>query len=548
MSPSAVKASPLEARVLPGKAVMMIRYPILFFLCLMLSSHGAVLAYELDGNNDGYIDDGLLPPSLSRDSERLALPRARGKSWNILEEYDKGDMAIDPATLSIYVSKVNANVGNVLTNAESWEEKVSDGGASSFAELSGNPTDNIALGTAFDGKQNRISTQCFGTQKMIGALLDGTPICADDQIGATGTGDITDVIAGIRIDGGGTSGSVTVDLDADTVAEIVANTAKRTYPTADETKLASIAPSATANSTDADLRDRSTHTGTQSYTTITGLGTVAVLNVGTSPGNIPQLGGACTVGDGAYTDQATCETNAGQWIGVMAIICDPTDESNNGCNAIYDLLSASEINTRISNSTPNLSAPGPIGNTTPNTGVFTDLQADSFDFGAPSTGETGEIGFQEDQANGTNVVTLKAAGSIPADVVFILPTADGAAGSAVTTDGSGNLIFAPNLLTEAEVDGYVDNNGYLTLYTEVDPTVDTSGEIVGIINTAPSLLISETAIDPGVARDSEVTLAAVTAPTAATDPCTAGTWAHDASFFYICTASGAWLKAAIATW
>lgn len=42
---------------------------------------------------------------------------------------------------------------------------------------------------------------------------------------------------------------------------------------ADKTKLDSIAANATVNSTDASLRDRSTHTGTQAITTITGLST-----------------------------------------------------------------------------------------------------------------------------------------------------------------------------------------------------------------------------------------------------------------------------------
>jgi len=43
----------------------------------------------------------------------------------------------------------------------------------------------------------------------------------------------------------------------------------------DKTKLNGIATGATANATNADLRDRSTHTGTQAASTITGLGTVA---------------------------------------------------------------------------------------------------------------------------------------------------------------------------------------------------------------------------------------------------------------------------------
>ena len=47
-----------------------------------------------------------------------------------------------------------------------------------------------------------------------------------------------------------------------------------------KSKLDGIASGATANATDAQLRDRSTHTGTQAASTITGLGNAAMLNVG----------------------------------------------------------------------------------------------------------------------------------------------------------------------------------------------------------------------------------------------------------------------------
>ena len=47
------------------------------------------------------------------------------------------------------------------------------------------------------------------------------------------------------------------------------------YTAAESVKLAGIATGATANATDAALRDRATHTGTQPHTTITGLGTAA---------------------------------------------------------------------------------------------------------------------------------------------------------------------------------------------------------------------------------------------------------------------------------
>ncbi len=69
------------------------------------------------------------------------------------------------------------------------------------------------------------------------------------------------------------------------------------YTSTEKVKLGGIASGATANAPDADLRDRSTHTGTQPASTITGLGTAAQLDVTASPldstfGRIPRLGDA----------------------------------------------------------------------------------------------------------------------------------------------------------------------------------------------------------------------------------------------------------------
>ena len=69
------------------------------------------------------------------------------------------------------------------------------------------------------------------------------------------------------------------------------------YTTAEATKLAGVATGATANATDAQLRDRSTHTGTQAFSTITG--TVPVGQGGT---------GITTYTAGNYVRAATAST------------------------------------------------------------------------------------------------------------------------------------------------------------------------------------------------------------------------------------------------
>ena len=52
-----------------------------------------------------------------------------------------------------------------------------------------------------------------------------------------------------------------------------------------------------------------------------------------------------------------------------------------------------------------------------------------------------EIRLPEDTDNGSHYVALKAASSIASNVTFILPSADGASGQVLQTDGSQNLSF-----------------------------------------------------------------------------------------------------------
>lgn len=71
--------------------------------------------------------------------------------------------------------------------------------------------------------------------------------------------------------------------------KLVDGTANKLLTAAERTKLGGVATGATANATDAQLRDRSTHTGTQAATTITGLATVATSGSYTDLANLPTL-------------------------------------------------------------------------------------------------------------------------------------------------------------------------------------------------------------------------------------------------------------------
>lgn len=76
-------------------------------------------------------------------------------------------------------------------------------------------------------------------------------------------------------------------------------------------KLTGIATGATANATDAQLRDRATHTGTQASTTITGLGGAATLNVGTTAGTVAAGAHVHAAGDITSGTIATARLGSG---------------------------------------------------------------------------------------------------------------------------------------------------------------------------------------------------------------------------------------------
>jgi ribosomal silencing factor RsfS len=72
------------------------------------------------------------------------------------------------------------------------------------------------------------------------------------------------------------------DNEVSNNTSVAANTAKNTYPSADAVKLAGIETGATANDTDANLLNRSNHTGTQLSTTISDLVTTIITRISLS--------------------------------------------------------------------------------------------------------------------------------------------------------------------------------------------------------------------------------------------------------------------------
>jgi hypothetical protein len=192
--------------------------------------------------------------------------------------------------------------------------------------------------------------------------------------------------------------------------------------------------------------------------------------------------------------------------------------------------------------TVDLTAPGPIGSVTPNTAAFTTLVANSFDFGDPAIGETGEIGLAEDPANGANMVTLKAPSALAADLVFILPSAYAAAANhALVDNGYGVLSTAP-VLFPTDIGTTVQ--GYNTNLADLADGSLTGGK-VGSGITAANITVGTL---PDARLSPLVPKWVATAPATATTTCTAGNAAYDATYIYVCVATNTWVRAPLATW
>lgn len=109
--------------------------------------------------------------------------------------------------------------------------------------------------------------------------------------------------------------ATTLDILSDTGTDATVPAATTTLAglisSADKVKLDGIAAGATANSTDAQLRDRSTHTGTQSVATITGLGSIATQNANA----VVITGGTATLASGSITATTpTSSTTTGSFL------------------------------------------------------------------------------------------------------------------------------------------------------------------------------------------------------------------------------------------
>lgn len=198
--------------------------------------------------------------------------------------------------------------------------------------------------------------------------------------------------------------------------------------TADQSKLTGIANGATANATDAQLRDRSTHTGTQAASTITGLATVA------TSGAYADLSGRPTLGTSAALDAAAAgDATSGQVV--------------KGSDSRLSDARTPTAHTQAASTISDSTAAGRALLTAADAAA----QRTSLGLGTAATANTG--------TSAGNVVALDNAGKLPAvdgsqltnlpagsgtvsSVALSAPTGFSVSGSPVTTTGTLSLTFA----------------------------------------------------------------------------------------------------------
>ena len=121
-----------------------------------------------------------------------------------------------------------------------------------------------------------------------------------------------------------------------------------------------------------------------------------------------------------------------------------------------------------------------------------------------NTSRAGTLKLGEDADNGTNTVSLIAPASVSSNVTFTLPSADGSAGQALITDGSGTLSFnsaGSRVLLDTQT---ASSSSEITFTSGIDSTYDLYQiEVVDYIAaTDGTSILLTTSTDGGSSYDS----------------------------------------------
>jgi hypothetical protein len=218
----------------------------------------------------------------------------------------------------------------------------------------------IATGATVNATDAALRDRATHTGTQLASTISDFAEAVDDRVsvlavaGANMTITYNDAAGTLTFDAAGGGGAtnlawnaatrtVSSDTGTDAVITLADGTNAGLMASADKTKLDGVATGATANATDAALRDRATHTGTQAVATITGLAAVATsgsasdLGAGTLPNarlaafgsgdvSFAAGGGAGTIANNAVTNAKAADMAANTIkANATAATADPAD-------------------------------------------------------------------------------------------------------------------------------------------------------------------------------------------------------------------------------
>ncbi len=425
---------------------------------------GEIRWYELAVNGSNYT--AFKAADAMGGNVTYTLPSADGSSGNMLTTNGSGVLSWSSSVNTTNVTAsgnlaVNGNtaLGDANTDVTSLKGslRVFDTDATHYTEIKGpdgtaqSANLNFILPTNGGSANNMLITDGSGNLSWTSAV-NGSNVTASGDLSVggntalgNGSGDITSLTGTFRVyDSDGTNytdikgpNGATQTVNLDFILPSNAGSSGQVLSTDGSGNLSWVTatPNWSAPGTiGATTPNTGAFTTLSASGTLTASGNMSVQPTGTGAGNTGEIRWYELVANGTnYTAFKAADA--------MATNVTYTLPSADGTSGQSLVTNGSGI-LSWSTTSPNWSAPGTIGSTTPNTGAFTTLSASNNISVLPtgtSAGNTGAIRWYELAANGTDYTAFKAADAMAAPVTYTLPSADGTAGYYLRTDGSGNL-------------------------------------------------------------------------------------------------------------
>ena len=232
--------------------------------CLQRNATSPMLV-DLDVNNNNVLN---LPPAVNNTDPVRLLDLTNYVSGTLIpmleRDYGLGnayDPAIWNAKQNTLVSGVNIKTINNQSLLGSGNITISGGGGGSSVhnDLTDRDAGDAHPIASITGLQTALDSKAASSHTHSISNVTGLQTALDGKASVSHTHAISDV-TGLQ-----------TALDSKASTSVATTGANGLMSSTDKTKLDSVASGATANSTDASLRDRSTHTGTQAISTVSGL-------------------------------------------------------------------------------------------------------------------------------------------------------------------------------------------------------------------------------------------------------------------------------------